>query len=68
MFQTDPFFAQRNTNTGLMEWFFNSREGVQGPYPSKQGAIKGRVAYSAFCRERGISNRPKMDQVASITA
>jgi hypothetical protein len=54
MFRNDCYFAQRNAQTGIMEWFFYSREGVQGPFPSKAVATVTRKAYTAFCRERGI--------------
>lgn len=40
MFEIDRSFCQRNTRTGLMEWFFNTREGVFGPYDTKQMAQK----------------------------
>jgi hypothetical protein len=54
MFRNDCYFAQRNSKTGVMEWYFYSREGLQGPFPSKEIAIVTRKAYSNFCKERGI--------------
>ena len=35
MFELDRIFCQRNMKSGLMEWFFYAREGVFGPYQSK---------------------------------
>ncbi|MFI3220544.1 MAG: hypothetical protein QX189_15705 [Methylococcales bacterium] len=40
MFDLDRTFCQRNDKTGLMEWYFNAREGIFGPYVSKQMAIE----------------------------
>ena len=40
MFELDRTFCQRNEDTGLMDWYFNAREGVYGPYRSKQIAEK----------------------------
>lgn len=54
MFRGECYFAQRSARNGIMEWFFYSREGVQGPYPSKAVAISSREAYGAWCREQGI--------------
>ncbi|CAG1020354.1 hypothetical protein DOJK_00279 [Patescibacteria group bacterium] len=36
VFKLDRTFCQRNMQTGLMEWFFYAREGVFGPYSSKE--------------------------------
>jgi hypothetical protein len=38
MFVIDRTFSYRNLNTGLVEWFFNAREGIYGPYSSKEQA------------------------------
>jgi hypothetical protein len=40
MFEIDRTFCQRNAKTGLMEWYFNAREGIFGPYDSKKMASK----------------------------
>lgn len=43
MFKVDRIFSQRNSKTGLMEWFFSAREGVLGPFENKaqaQNALK----------------------------
>ena len=34
-FKSDRTFSHRNLDTGLMEWFFNAREGIYGPFRSK---------------------------------
>lgn len=36
MFDIDRTFSQRSEKTGLMEWYFNAREGIFGPYATKQ--------------------------------
>jgi hypothetical protein len=40
MFDLDRTFCQRSAKTGLMEWYFNAREGIFGPYVSKPMAIE----------------------------
>ena len=39
MFEIDRTFCQRNAKTGLMEWYFNAREGIFGPYNTKPIAL-----------------------------
>ena len=39
-FEIDRTFSFRNPDAGLMEWFFNAREGICGPYSSKEEASK----------------------------
>lgn len=38
MFELDRIFSQYSAKTGLTEWYFNAREGVCGPYATKQRA------------------------------
>lgn len=38
MFELDRTFSQRNMQTGLMQWYFNAREGLFGPYETKKMA------------------------------
>jgi hypothetical protein len=40
MFDLDRIFCQRDAKTGLMEWYFNAREGIFGPYVSKAMAAE----------------------------
>lgn len=40
MFKPDRTFSQRNNETGLVEWFFSAREGVLGPFQTKEQAKK----------------------------
>ncbi len=48
MFEVDRTFSQRNAETGLMEWFFNAREGVLGPFHSKKQAEKAIETFTNF--------------------
>ncbi|MDP3009024.1 MAG: hypothetical protein Q8N30_08140 [Methylococcales bacterium] len=41
MFELDRTFSQRCAETGLMKWYFNAREGIFGPYDTKQMALDG---------------------------
>lgn len=38
MFELDRTFSQGNMQTGLMQWYFNAREGVFGPYETQKMA------------------------------
>jgi hypothetical protein len=38
MFELDRTFCQRCSSTGLMQWYFNAREGIYGPYDTKKRA------------------------------
>lgn len=53
-FRSDPYFCQRNTENGIMEWFFLSREGTKGPFDSRQTAASARHAHAAYCQQQGI--------------
>ena len=48
MFEVDRTFSQRNNETGLVEWFFSAREGVLGPFQSKQQAKKAMDEFIQF--------------------
>ncbi len=50
MFAADRVFSQRNGKTGLVEWFFNAREGVFGPYNSKEIATKTLHEFVEKCK------------------
>lgn len=50
MFAADRVFSQRNGVTGLIEWFFNAREAVFGPYNSKDTATKMLQEFVEKCK------------------
>ncbi len=53
MFEVDRTFSCRNPDTGLMDWFFSAREGVYGPYSSKEQATKHLKEFIKYCMEKG---------------
>lgn len=53
MFKIDRTFSCRNSDTGLMDWFFNAREGIYGPYNSKEQAAEALKIFIQHCMERG---------------
>lgn len=55
VFQRDRVFSNRNTSTGTMEWFYETREGMMGPFPSEQSAR------TAMERHVEYSKRNKLD-------
>lgn len=40
MFEIDRTFSEYSAKTGLTQWYFNAREGVFGPYATKQKAAE----------------------------
>lgn len=52
MFEIDRTFSQRCADTGLMKWYFNAREGIFGPYDTKQMAQEG---LSIFIERRRLA-------------
>ena len=52
MFELDRTFSQRCAETGLMKWYFNAREGIFGPYETKQQASDG---LNTFIERRSMS-------------
>ena len=55
MFGTSRIFTERNSNNGLMQWYFNAREGVMGPYESKERAERSLGAFKDRCVRLGDS-------------
>jgi hypothetical protein len=49
MFESDRIFSSRNPNTGVMEWFFNARDGIYGPYGSKEQTTKALKEFIQHC-------------------
>ena len=49
MFQRDRVFSNRNIGTGCVEWFYETREGTQGPFESERtarAALERHIEYS----------------------
>ncbi|MGZ4957200.1 MAG: hypothetical protein ACXV8Q_19050 [Methylobacter sp.] len=70
MFEIDRTFSQRNAQTGLMEWFFNAREGVYGPFSSKERSSKALEDFIKFNHKnfddggRGSNGNAKLSLVS----
>ncbi|MFM8332024.1 MAG: DUF6316 family protein [Candidatus Methylumidiphilus sp.] len=53
-------FAQHNTATEQMEWFFMAREGLEGPFESEdaaQAALERYIEYCLFDQNRVFAQR-----------
>jgi hypothetical protein len=50
MFALDRIFSQRDPGTGLMEWYFDAREGLMGPYRTEGTGRKALEAHLEHCR------------------
>ena len=49
IFQRDRVFSNRNTATGANEWFYETREGMMGPFASEgsaRAAMERHIEYS----------------------
>jgi hypothetical protein len=55
MFEHNRVFSNRNTSTGRMDWFCETREGEQGPFESEQ------IARAALEKHIEYSKRNKLD-------
>jgi hypothetical protein len=53
MFKADRVFSERNPTTGTIKWYFASREGIMGPYETKQIAQCALMDYKAKCMHSG---------------
>jgi hypothetical protein len=47
MFSSERVFSSRNNDSMEIEWFFSAREGIYGPYESKEIAEKGLCLFIA---------------------
>lgn len=56
-FSPDRMFQQWNPATGLNEWFFIAREGVKGPHPSKDKALRELESFKTMAKRLGITAR-----------
>lgn len=49
IFNTSRVFSERDVGNGLTEWFFMAREGIMGPYESKEYANRELQNFIARC-------------------
>ncbi|WP_374089479.1 hypothetical protein [Methylomicrobium lacus] len=53
MFRPERIFNQLNPKTGRTEWFFYAREGIFGPFISKESATKELTVFRNHCIATG---------------
>ena len=53
MFQVDRVFSEKVATSGATQWFFLTREGVVGPYSSKEKASDELKQFIARCVQSG---------------
>jgi|GEM_PF-663098 len=53
MFSANRVFSERNNRTGQIEWFFEAREGIMGPYDSAASANKALDEFKERCIRLG---------------
>lgn len=44
---------------GRQEWFFTAREGIKGPYPSREDAAWAMITFIEQCIEKGLNGGRK---------
>lgn len=69
MFQHNRMFTDRDPGTGLMKWFFESREGVMGPFDSEKIANTELQRHIDYSKRNGIDGGRKLglsDQAAKL--
>ncbi len=49
MFRADRIFSLKKASSGATEWFFLAREGIMGPYVSKEEASRNLVLFVQWC-------------------
>jgi hypothetical protein len=60
MFTLDRVFTQRNSGTGCMEWFFDSREGLIGPFRTESAARHYLGEHIKHCRNNHLDGGRKL--------
>jgi hypothetical protein len=56
---TDRIFPQANPLSDVALWFFKAREGIMGPYESRETAEQRLLEFKAYCQRTGATgNRP----------
>jgi len=61
MFSSARVFSDRNARTGQTQWFFESREGVGGPYESKKIAEAELQSHIEWCQQQNIDGGRRLD-------
>ena len=68
-FEIDRTFSFRNPDAGLMEWFFNAREGIYGPYRSTNEvslSLKEFIKHCIDMDDDGGRTNPEQKQFSLI--
>jgi len=52
---TDRIFQGESKYPGQEEWFYRAREGIGGPYSSKDDATSALLSFINFCKDNGFS-------------
>lgn len=61
VFINNRIFAQRNHETGDMDWYFESREGDFGPYDSEDAANANLLRHIDRCQCRNLDGGRKFE-------
>jgi hypothetical protein len=60
MFNQDRVFSQRNPDTGHMEWYFDTREGLMGPFTSEVLSRKALQNHIKHCISQNLDGGRKL--------
>ncbi len=54
MFSSDRIHFERNEVTGMMRWWCDTREGILGPFDTKENARASLQIHIKYCQEHGL--------------
>jgi len=52
MFKADRIFSLKRNSMGITEWYFLAREGIMGPYATKEEASRKLALFLQWCIEQ----------------
>jgi hypothetical protein len=54
MFEHSRIFSNRNLHTGHMQWYYETREGVMGPFDSKGLAMEALERHIVYAKQHHL--------------
>jgi hypothetical protein len=55
IYVSDRIFLGESNQANEEEWFFRSREGIGGPYPSQDDAVLALHCFIKYCKDNGFT-------------
>lgn len=67
MFEIERVYGQHNNRTGLTEWFFSAREGIYGPFSSKEDAFEELGNFKKFNLENSNDGGRNLNNISKLS-